>query len=157
MREQGAGLPLLMINGMGTNVERWGRAELELAASARTIVFDCPGTGRSETPLWPRSLPALAELVVALLDELGHARVDVLGFSFGVSLAQQLVKDAPARIRRLALVSTSCGWGAMPGARSAWRRHAAGLRSPALGARLLVELALAQQGADADARPLGPP
>jgi len=115
VREQGAGRPLLMINGMGTNAERWGRAERELAASTRTIVFDCPGIGRSETPLWPRSLPALAELVVALIDELGYARVDVLGFSFGGTLAQQLVKDAPARIRRLALVSSSCGWGAMPG------------------------------------------
>jgi poly(3-hydroxyoctanoate) depolymerase len=115
VREQGAGRPLLMINGMGTNAERWGSAERALAASARTIVFDCPGTGRSETPLWPRSLPALAKLVGALLDELGHPCADVLGFSFGGSLAQQLAKDAPARIRRLALVSTSCGWGAMPG------------------------------------------
>jgi pimeloyl-ACP methyl ester carboxylesterase len=114
VREQGAGHPLLMINGIATGVERWGRAERMLAAGSRTIVFDSPGTGRSETSLYPRSLPALADTVVSLLDELGHTRVDVLGFSFGGALAQQLAKDAPARLRRLALVSTMCGWGAAP-------------------------------------------
>jgi pimeloyl-ACP methyl ester carboxylesterase len=115
VREQGAGYPLLMINGIGTGVEWWGRAEHMLAAGSRTIVFDGPGIGRSATPLYPRSLPALAETVVSLLDELGYSRADVLGFSFGGALAQQLAKDAPARVRRLALVSTFCGWGAAPG------------------------------------------
>ena len=75
----------------------WGHAERILAASSRTIVFDSPGTGRSETPLLPRSIPALAGIVTSLLDELGHQRVDVLGFSFGGTLAQQLAKDAPGR------------------------------------------------------------
>jgi pimeloyl-ACP methyl ester carboxylesterase len=115
VREQGSGHPLLMINGLGTSSEMWGNAERILAGSSRTIVFDCPGTGRSETPLLPRSLPALARIVQALLDELGHDQVDVLGFSFGGALAQQLAKDSPDRIRRLALVSTFCGWGGTPG------------------------------------------
>jgi poly(3-hydroxyoctanoate) depolymerase len=115
VREQGAGHPLLMINGIGTNSEMWGHAERILATSSRTIVFDSPGTGRSETPLLPRSIPALARIVLALLDELGHEQVDVLGFSFGGVIAQQLAKDSPARIRRLALVSTFCGWGGSHG------------------------------------------
>jgi pimeloyl-ACP methyl ester carboxylesterase len=114
VREQGAGHPLLMVNGIGADAEMWGQAERTLASSSRTIVFDWPGTGRSQTPLYPRSLPGLARLVVALLDTLGHPRVDVLGFSFGGALAQQLANDAPQRVRRLALVSTSCGWGGTP-------------------------------------------
>jgi len=126
VREQGAGHPLLMINGIGTDSEMWGHAERVLARSSRTIVFDCPGTGRSETPLLPRSLPALARIVQALLDGLGHEQVDVLGFSFGGAVAQQLAKDSPARIRRLALVSTFCGWGASPGDLDALARFAPG-------------------------------
>ena len=57
VREQGEGHPLVLINGIGGNSEMWGSAERILAASSRTIVFDSPGTGRSETPLLPRSIP----------------------------------------------------------------------------------------------------
>ncbi len=115
VREQGKGYPLVLINGIGANSEMWGGAERILAVSSRTIVFDSPGTGRSETPMLPRSIPALARIIGALLDELGYERVDLLGFSFGGTVAQQLAKDAPDRIRRLALVSTFCGWGATAG------------------------------------------
>ena len=93
VREQGEGHPLVLINGIGASSEMWGNAERILAASSRTIVFDSPGTGRSETPLFPRSISALARVTCALLDELGHERVDLLGFSFGGTIAQQLAKD----------------------------------------------------------------
>jgi poly(3-hydroxyoctanoate) depolymerase len=119
VREQGAGYPLLMMNGIGANADMWGAAEGILARDSRTIAFDCPGTGRSQTSLLPLPMPELARIVVAALDELGHERVDVLGFSFGGALAQQLAYDAPERVRRLALVSTGCGWGSTLGPVSA--------------------------------------
>jgi pimeloyl-ACP methyl ester carboxylesterase len=115
VRNRGDGSPLLMINGLGANVEMWGAAEDRLSTVARTIVFDAPGSGRSSTPHWPQSIPALANLVRTLLDRLDHERVDVLGFSLGGLIAQQLAHDAPDRVRRMALVGTSCGWGSMPG------------------------------------------
>jgi pimeloyl-ACP methyl ester carboxylesterase len=115
VREQGDGYPLLMINGIGANTEMWGPAEEILARGSRTIAFDCPGTGRSQTSLLPQQMPKLASVVVAALDELGYERVDVMGFSFGGALAQQLAHDAPKRLRRLALISTGCGWGSTPG------------------------------------------
>jgi pimeloyl-ACP methyl ester carboxylesterase len=124
VREQGNGHPLLLINGLGADSQMWEHAEVILAVASRTIVFDSPGTGRSETPMLPRSLPALAGIVTSLLDELGHRQVDVLGFSFGGALAQQFAKHAPARVRRLALVSTFCGWGATAGEPEALRRVA---------------------------------
>jgi pimeloyl-ACP methyl ester carboxylesterase len=119
VREQGKGYPLLMINGIGANSEMWGPAEEIFARGSRTIAFDCPGTGRSQTSLFPLPMPELAGIVVAALDELGHERVDVMGFSFGGLLAQQLAHDAPDRVRRLALVSTACGWGSELGPVSA--------------------------------------
>lgn len=119
VRERGDGHPLLMINGLGANLEMWGASEERLSAFARTIVFDLPGTGRSTTPLWPQSIPESAKVVSAVLDELGYDRVDVLGFSLGGLVAQQLARDAQARIRRLALAGTAVGWGSMPGTRQA--------------------------------------
>jgi pimeloyl-ACP methyl ester carboxylesterase len=119
VREQGDGHPLLMINGIGANIEMWGPAEGILGRGSRTIAFDCPGTGRSQTPLFPMPMRELARTVVAMLDELGHEQVDVMGYSFGGVLAQQLAHDAPERVRRLALVSTGCGWGSRLGPPSA--------------------------------------
>ena len=49
-------------------------------------------------------MPDLAALVVGLLDELDLEQVDVLGYSWGGVLAQQLTRDAPERVRRLMLV-----------------------------------------------------
>jgi pimeloyl-ACP methyl ester carboxylesterase len=114
VRECGSGYPLLLINGLGANVELWGPTQERLAGVARTISFDAPGTGRS--PFSPAVLthPVYVRIVCGLLDELGIERCDVLGVSFGGTIAQQLVRTAPDRVRRLALVGTSCGWGAIP-------------------------------------------
>jgi pimeloyl-ACP methyl ester carboxylesterase len=71
------------------------------------------------TPLWPQSIPASAAVAEQLLDELGHERVDVLGFSLGGLVAQELARRAPGRVRRLALAGTAVGWGSMPGTLSA--------------------------------------
>ena len=122
VRERGEGHPLLLINGLGSRAEMWGRAEEVLARGSRTIVFDSPGTGRSDLPLLPLSIPALARVVRDLLDSLGHERVDVLGYSFGGAIAQQLARDDPRRVRRLALVSTWCGWGGERGSAAAVAR-----------------------------------
>jgi pimeloyl-ACP methyl ester carboxylesterase len=50
-----------------------------------------------------------------VVDAVGVDTVDVLGFSFGGSVAQEVARLAPTRVRRLVLVSTSCGWGSVPG------------------------------------------
>jgi pimeloyl-ACP methyl ester carboxylesterase len=115
VRERGDRFPLLMLNGLGSNVDTWGHAEERLSGVARTIAFDSPGSGRSSTPLWPLSIAMLARTAADVLDELGCERVDVLGFSLGGLIAQQLARDDPGRVRRMALVGTACGWGSMPG------------------------------------------
>ncbi len=114
-RERGEGYPLLLINGIGANVDMLDAPETVLARRSRTIVFDAPGTGRSSTPIFPLPIVSVAEVVRDLLDELGHAQADVLGFSYGGLVAQELARIAPERVRRLALVSTACGWGSRLG------------------------------------------
>jgi len=114
MRVQGEGDPLLLINGMTRPLESWDPFTREL--HGRTVVsFDAPGVGRSPTPLRPVSIAELAALAVAVLDAAGLDDADVLGFSHGGAVAQQLARDVPDRVRRLILVSTSCGVGATPG------------------------------------------
>jgi pimeloyl-ACP methyl ester carboxylesterase len=113
-RERGSGHPLLMINGLGGNADMWGPAEARLSDGSRTIVFDAPGTGRSSTSPIPLPLPAVARVLSRLLDNLQYGQVDVLGYSLGGAMAQQFAHTHPERVRRLALVATSTGWGSVP-------------------------------------------
>ena len=115
VRERGHGRPLLLLNGLGGTVEMLEALEERLATVAHTIAVELPGSGRSPTPRRPLSIAALARISVALLDELGHTEADVLGFSLGGIVAQQLAHEAPSRVRRLALAGTACGWGSVPG------------------------------------------
>jgi pimeloyl-ACP methyl ester carboxylesterase len=114
VRESGDGYPLLLLNGIGANVEMWGPTQERLAAVARTITFDTPGMGRSPTSPVALIHPVTAKIICRLLDDLGVERCDVLGFSLGGGIAQQLARTAPDRVRRVALVGASCGWGGVP-------------------------------------------
>jgi pimeloyl-ACP methyl ester carboxylesterase len=115
VRQRGAGRPVLIVNGLGASVDMVAALEERLAAVAHTISVELPGAGRSPTPRRPLSIAAMAKVLTDLLEELGHEQVDVLGFSLGGIVAQQLAHDAPERVRRLALASTACGWGSLPG------------------------------------------
>ncbi len=106
-------VPLVLINGIGANLEMWEPLRRRLLR--RSVALDLPGTGGSSTPVLPLSVAESARLVLHVLDRLGIDQIDVLGFSFGGSVAQELARQAPRRVRRLVLVSTSCGWGSVPG------------------------------------------
>ena len=113
---QGSGRPLLLLMGIGGNIEMWAPFERALDARAhQTITVDAPGTGGSTSYRLPRRMPGLARTMERLLDALGHERVDVLGVSFGGVLAQQLAHQAPDRVRRLVLAATGPGLGGIPG------------------------------------------
>ncbi len=137
VRERGEGFPLLMINGIGANVDMFDATETALARRSRTIAFDAPGTGRSSTPIFPLPIVSIARVARDLLDTLGYAQADVLGFSHGGLVAQELARVAPERVRRLALVSTACGWGSRLGDPAALSALATPLRyySRSFGAR----------------------
>jgi poly(3-hydroxyoctanoate) depolymerase len=109
--EIGTGTPLLLINGIGAGLDTWRHLGRRLYDRHRLIMFDAPGSGASGELGQPLRMPGLARLVVELLDRLGEGQVDVLGYSWGGALAQQLAHDFPDRVRRLVLASTAPGLG----------------------------------------------
>jgi poly(3-hydroxyalkanoate) depolymerase len=125
--EHGAGEPLLLVPGLGCSADTWAPFS-EYFKHRRIVSFDAPGTGRSSTPIFPVSVPALAALAVAVLDRCGVARTDVIGFSYGGAVAQQLAYDYPQRVTRLVLAATTCGWGSIPGSFDAMAIMATPLR-----------------------------
>jgi poly(3-hydroxyoctanoate) depolymerase len=114
VRAVGEGPPLLLINGLGAHTAMWDTLERSLGGF-RIIEFDLPGAGRSDVPLKPVSVPRLARLATAVLDAFKIEQADVIGYSMGGIIAQQLAADAPERVRRLLLVATSPGLGAAHG------------------------------------------
>ena len=112
---RGTGRPLLLLMGIGGNLEMWAPFEDALdGRRVRTITVDAPGTGGSDPYPFPRRMGGLARTMERLLDALGHDHVDVLGVSFGGVLAQQLAHQAPGRVRRLVLAATGPGLGGIP-------------------------------------------
>jgi poly(3-hydroxyoctanoate) depolymerase len=109
----GAGRPLLLITGIGAHVEMWAPFARH-AAGRELIAFDPPGAGLSQRPRLPLRMGGLAGVVCELLDELGLEYVDVLGYSWGGGLAQELARRAPERVRRLVLCATGPGLGGSP-------------------------------------------
>jgi poly(3-hydroxyalkanoate) depolymerase len=113
---RGEGKPLLLIMGLGGNIEMWDPLERALnARGIQTIAYDASGTGESPARVVPLRMHGLARQAVHLLDALGHPDADVLGVSFGGAVAQELTLSHQHRIRRLVLVSTMCGIGGVPG------------------------------------------
>jgi pimeloyl-ACP methyl ester carboxylesterase len=106
--------PLLLVNGLGANVGMWAPFRTALGAR-RTIAFDAPGTGASSTPLRPLTMRELGRVALGLLDALGTGEVDLLGYSFGGAIAQEMARAAPTRLHRMVLAASTCGWGAPPG------------------------------------------
>jgi pimeloyl-ACP methyl ester carboxylesterase len=110
----GRARPLLLINGLGANIEMWGPLRRALG-DRNTVAFDAPGSGNSSTPLRPLSMRELGRVTTGLLDALGVGDVDVLGYSFGGAIAQEMARADRERVRHLVLAATTCGWGAVPG------------------------------------------
>src|SRR6266700_5294026 len=111
----GTRTPLLLMNGIGVNLEVLQPFVDSLDPAIEVIRFDVPGTGGSPAPLIPYRFSAHAGLVTKMLDQLGYQQVDVLGVSWGVALAQQFASQYPQRCRRLILVSTGTGALMIPG------------------------------------------
>ena len=109
----GEGPPLLLLNGIGGNIEMWGALAQRLPGR-RLVMFDAPGTGGSPPLRRPVRMAGYVQLVTDLLDALGIDRADVLGYSWGGALAQELAFRAPRRVRRLVLCATVPGLGGQP-------------------------------------------
>jgi poly(3-hydroxyalkanoate) depolymerase len=106
--------PLFLFNGIGANIEL-AEPFLDALAGFEAIIFDVPGVGGSPAPGLPYRPSTLARLSARLLDQLGHEQVDVLGVSWGGTLAQQFAFQQAERCRRLVLAATSPGHLMVPG------------------------------------------
>ncbi|HEY3465501.1 MAG TPA: alpha/beta hydrolase [Amycolatopsis sp.] len=97
--------PLLLIHGSGASGATWGPMVGALAARHHVIRVDLPGCGQSP-PAPSYAVPAQADRVAGLLDELGLRDVAVAGHSSGGYVATALAERRPDLVGSLALVSS---------------------------------------------------
>ena len=103
----GSGLPLLLLQHFTGTLDNWDPALTDaLAGDRELILFDNAGIGRSSGSV-PPTVAGMATHAAAFLDALGVGTCDVLGFSLGGMVAQQMVLDRPTVFRRLILVGTA--------------------------------------------------
>jgi poly(3-hydroxyalkanoate) depolymerase len=101
--------PLLVVNGLGASLELLQPFVDELPGELEVIRFDVPGIGGSPLPVVPYHISTLAPLVSAMVRQLDHDRVDVMGFSWGGGVAQQFAVMHRRQCRRLVLAATGTG------------------------------------------------
>jgi pimeloyl-ACP methyl ester carboxylesterase len=102
-----AGVPLLFLNHITAVLDDWDPAVVDgFAAERHVVLVDLRGVGGSGGAT-PESIEAMAADAVAFVEALGLGTVDLLGFSLGGMVAQEIVQHRPDLVRRVILAGTS--------------------------------------------------
>ena len=106
----GKGDPILLYNGASDGMDAWDQSLLRILSSNHTvIVFDSRGLGNTTMGSKPYNYQQLANDAAGLLDALKIPKADVMGYSLGSSIAEQLTIMYPDKVNSLILVGSSCG------------------------------------------------
>ena len=103
----GAGQPLLLIMGLGSDSSSWMLQTTEFSKSYQVIVFDNRGVGRTDAPDVHYSVKMMADDTVGLMEAIGIKEAHVLGISLGGFIAQELAVNHPKRVKSLVLATAA--------------------------------------------------
>jgi pimeloyl-ACP methyl ester carboxylesterase len=106
-RRIGSGAPLLLLQHFRGNLDNWDPALIDALAGHREVItFDNTGVGAS-TGRTPGTVAAMADDAIAFLDALDLERVDLLGFSLGSFVAQEIALIRPDAVGRIVLAASA--------------------------------------------------
>jgi pimeloyl-ACP methyl ester carboxylesterase len=103
----GESVPIVLLQHFRGNLDYWDPALIDaLARSRRVITFDNAGVG-SSSGVTPDTVEQMARDAIAFVAGVGLDRVDLLGFSIGSFVGQEVALRRPALVRRLVLASSA--------------------------------------------------
>jgi pimeloyl-ACP methyl ester carboxylesterase len=104
---KGNGLTLLCLQHFTGTLDNWDPAVTDpLALGREVILFESAGIGRSTGEV-PEDMAGMAAHALAFVDALSLNQIDILGYSLGGMVAQQVALDRPSLVRKLLLVATA--------------------------------------------------
>jgi pimeloyl-ACP methyl ester carboxylesterase len=104
---KGNGLPLLCLQHFTGTLDNWDPAVTDpLAVGREVILFESAGLGRS-TGQVPENMAGMAAHALAFVDALGLKRLDILGYSLGGMVAQEVALERPSLVHKMLLVATA--------------------------------------------------
>jgi len=100
------GVPLLLNQHFTGTMDHWDPAVIDgFAKDREVILFNNAGISSSSGAV-PTTIEEMGANAVAFVHALGLTDIDVLGFSLGGMVAQEIALQAPSMVRRLILVGT---------------------------------------------------
>lgn len=101
-----SGIPLVMISSLNSSMDDWDPAVTNgLAKENNVIIFDIQGVGSTDGTT-PDNIADMAKGVVTFIKALGHNKVNLLGFSMGSFISQQIVLTEPSLVNKVILTGT---------------------------------------------------
>ncbi|MBI1256396.1 MAG: alpha/beta fold hydrolase [Chloroflexi bacterium] len=107
-RQLGEGdVPLVLLQHFRGNLDNWDPALLDqLASTHRVVTFDNVGVGGTSGNT-PNTIEQMAHDALVFLDAMDFSAVDLLGFSIGSFVTQEIALIRPTQVRRLVLASSA--------------------------------------------------
>ncbi|MCR8557347.1 alpha/beta hydrolase [Mucilaginibacter sp. BJC16-A38] len=100
------GTPLVMVSALGASMDDWDPAITDgLASKNKVILFDLPGVGWSGGTT-PDNIADMASDAVAFIKALGYSKVNLMGFSMGSFISQQILLTQPVLVNKVILTGT---------------------------------------------------
>jgi pimeloyl-ACP methyl ester carboxylesterase len=104
----GSGEPLVMIMGLGRSADRWSQSIVgPLSKKYQLVILDNRGMGHSTADDAVFTVKLFAGDVISLLDALHIKKTNVLGYSMGSVITQQILLAYPQRVRKAIVYGTS--------------------------------------------------
>lgn len=101
--------PLICVHGVGADMESWKNVILPLRDHFTILSFDLRGHGQSSKIKGRYEIEDFTSETLALADHVGFKSFNLIGFSLGGLIAQNIALTAPERVRKLFLLSTVAG------------------------------------------------
>lgn len=101
-----AGTPLVLLASLGSSMDDWDPAITNgLAQKHKVVLFDNRGVG-SSTGQAPATIAGMATDAVAFIKAMGFTKVDLMGFSMGGFITQQILLTEPGLVNKAILTGT---------------------------------------------------
>ena len=103
---EGTGEPILFIAGLGLTHKAWDKQISPLSKRFQCITFDNRDAGQSQPTPEQYSIPTMADDAAALLQALSIPKANIVGFSMGGAISQELAISHSSIVKKLCLIAT---------------------------------------------------